>query len=128
MSRRPVNPTRRIVGNGGFPLAGAFPSKTHSSPLLSITLVLLVLLLHVAQFICLNSFTVSISNVKSLSDDAYRFCAIHLFVLRDGMELLGIIISRHSLLFAARRVYSLLLGICIVVQVYIKPPTINSST
>lgn len=128
MSRRPVNPTRRTVGNGGFPLAEAFPSKTHSSPLLSITLVLLVLLLHVAQFSCLNSFTVSISNAKSLSYYAYRFCAIHLFVLRDGMELLGVIISKHSLLFAARRVYCLLLGICIVVQVCIKPPTINSST
>lgn len=45
MSRRPVNPTRRTVGNGGFPVAEAFPSKTHSSPLLSITLVLLGVLL-----------------------------------------------------------------------------------
>ncbi|GAB4849130.1 Probable pectin methylesterase cgr2 [Ancistrocladus abbreviatus] len=41
MSRRPVNPTRRLVGNGGFSLAGAFPPKTRSSPLLSLTLVLL---------------------------------------------------------------------------------------
>ncbi|XP_074308886.1 putative pectin methylesterase CGR2 isoform X1 [Silene latifolia] len=41
MSRRPVNPTRRLVGNGGFPLMGAFPSKTRSSPLLSLTLVVL---------------------------------------------------------------------------------------
>lgn len=44
MSRRPVNPTRRLVGNGGFPLVGAFPSKTRSSPLVSVTLVALVLL------------------------------------------------------------------------------------
>ncbi|KAL9229859.1 hypothetical protein vseg_005280 [Gypsophila vaccaria] len=41
MSRRPVNPTRRLVGNGGFPLAGVFPSKTRSSPLFSLTLVVL---------------------------------------------------------------------------------------
>ncbi|GAB2279592.1 Probable pectin methylesterase cgr2 [Dionaea muscipula] len=41
MSRRPVNPARRLVGNGGFSLAGAFPAKTRSSPLLSLTLVLL---------------------------------------------------------------------------------------
>ncbi|KAL9251775.1 putative pectin methylesterase CGR2 [Drosera capensis] len=41
MSRRPVNPARRLVGNGGFSLAGAFPPKTRSSPLLSLTLVLL---------------------------------------------------------------------------------------
>ncbi|XP_074295238.1 putative pectin methylesterase CGR2 [Silene latifolia] len=41
MSRRPVNPTRRLVGNGGFPLAGVFPSKTRSSPLLPLTLVVL---------------------------------------------------------------------------------------
>ncbi|KNA21609.1 hypothetical protein SOVF_041620 [Spinacia oleracea] len=41
MSRRPVNPTRRLVGNGGFPLVGAFPSKTRSSPLVSVTLVAL---------------------------------------------------------------------------------------
>ncbi|KAK9749617.1 hypothetical protein RND81_02G138600 [Saponaria officinalis] len=41
MSRRPVNPTRRLVGNGGFPLSGAFSSKTRSSPLLSLTLVVL---------------------------------------------------------------------------------------
>lgn len=43
MSRRPVNPARRLVGNGGFPLVGAFPSKTRSSPLVSVTLVTLVL-------------------------------------------------------------------------------------
>ncbi|KAH9615409.1 hypothetical protein KSS87_013444 [Heliosperma pusillum] len=41
MSRRPVNPTRRLVGNGGFPLMGSFPSKTRSSPLVSLTLVVL---------------------------------------------------------------------------------------
>ncbi|XP_057542442.1 probable pectin methylesterase CGR2 [Amaranthus tricolor] len=41
MSRRPVNPARRLVGNGGFPLVGAFPSKTRSSPLVSVTLVAL---------------------------------------------------------------------------------------
>lgn len=41
MSRRPVNPTRRLVGNGGSPLMGAFSSKTRSSPLLSLTLVVL---------------------------------------------------------------------------------------
>ncbi|GAB4846847.1 Probable pectin methylesterase cgr2 [Ancistrocladus abbreviatus] len=45
MSRRPVNPTRRLVGNGGFSLAGAFPPKTRSSPLLSLTLVILGALL-----------------------------------------------------------------------------------
>lgn len=42
MSRRPVNPARRLVGNGGFPPVGAFPSKTRSSPLVSVTLVALV--------------------------------------------------------------------------------------
>lgn len=45
MSRRPVNPARRVVGNGGFPFGGAFPSKARSSPILSLTLVLLGVLL-----------------------------------------------------------------------------------
>ncbi|KAL9269761.1 putative pectin methylesterase CGR2 [Drosera capensis] len=41
MSRRPINPARRLAGNGGFSLGGAFSSKTRSSPVLSVTLVLL---------------------------------------------------------------------------------------
>uniref|UniRef100_A0A7C9DNE1 Uncharacterized protein n=1 Tax=Opuntia streptacantha TaxID=393608 RepID=A0A7C9DNE1_OPUST len=48
MSRRPVNPTRRLVGNGSFPLSGAFPSKTRTSPLLSLALVILGVLLILA--------------------------------------------------------------------------------
>lgn len=48
MSRRPVNPTRRLVGNGGFPLSGAFPSKTRTSPLVSLVLVVLGVLLILA--------------------------------------------------------------------------------
>jgi len=98
MSRRQVNPARRIVGNGGFPLAGAFPSKTRTSPLLSITLVLLVLLLRMAQLSYLNSFAVSIINLKSLSCCVYRFCAMPLFVLQDGMEPLDVIAS-HILFY-----------------------------
>ncbi|GAB2259976.1 hypothetical protein Droror1_Dr00010831 [Drosera rotundifolia] len=41
MSRRPINPARRLAGNGGFSLGGAFLSKTRSSLVLSVTLVLL---------------------------------------------------------------------------------------
>ncbi|KAL8151791.1 hypothetical protein V2J09_021599 [Rumex salicifolius] len=41
MSRRPASNTRRLMGNGSFPFAGAFPSKTRSNPVLSVTLVVL---------------------------------------------------------------------------------------
>ncbi|KAL5537958.1 hypothetical protein UlMin_044091 [Ulmus minor] len=41
MSRRPVNPARRIADVGSIPFVGAVQSKTRSSPLLSIGLVVL---------------------------------------------------------------------------------------
>ncbi|KAL2927673.1 putative pectin methylesterase CGR2 [Bienertia sinuspersici] len=47
MSRRPVNPARRLVDNGNISLGGSSHSKSRSSPLLSIGLVLLVLLISI---------------------------------------------------------------------------------
>ncbi|KAK9286620.1 hypothetical protein L1049_015020 [Liquidambar formosana] len=41
MSRRPVNPARRLVDGGGISFASSLHSKSRSSPLLSIGLVLL---------------------------------------------------------------------------------------
>lgn len=41
MSRRPVNPTRRVVDSGSISLGGSSQTKSRSSPLLSIGLVLL---------------------------------------------------------------------------------------
>ncbi|XP_058010404.1 probable pectin methylesterase CGR2 isoform X2 [Hevea brasiliensis] len=41
MSRRQVSSTRRFVDTGNFPLAGALHSKSRSSPLLSVGLILL---------------------------------------------------------------------------------------
>lgn len=51
MSRRQVGSTRR---NGSFPFAGAFNSKSKSSPLLSIGLVVVVIVLgfNVQFFVC----------------------------------------------------------------------------
>lgn len=43
MSRRPVNPARRIGDGGSIPFVGVVQSKARSSPLLSIGLVLVVL-------------------------------------------------------------------------------------
>ncbi|ESR39389.1 hypothetical protein CICLE_v10026305mg [Citrus x clementina] len=40
MSRRPVSSTRRLVDTGSFPFTGALQSKSRSSPLLSVGLVL----------------------------------------------------------------------------------------
>ncbi|XP_034689757.1 probable pectin methylesterase CGR2 [Vitis riparia] len=48
MSRRQVNPSRRFVDSGSIPFAGALHSKSRSSPLLSIGLVLLGAFLLVA--------------------------------------------------------------------------------
>lgn len=42
MARRQVGSTRRLVDSGSFPLSGSLHSKTHSSPLLSVALFLLV--------------------------------------------------------------------------------------
>lgn len=42
MSRRPVNPARRIADGGGLPFVGSSQSKTRSSPLISIGLVVTV--------------------------------------------------------------------------------------
>ncbi|XP_048336563.1 probable pectin methylesterase CGR2 [Ziziphus jujuba] len=39
MSRRPVNPARRVADGGGMPFVGSSQSKTRSSPLISIGLV-----------------------------------------------------------------------------------------
>lgn len=52
MSRRQVGSTRR---NGSFPFAGAFNSKSKSSPLLSIGLVVVVIVLEffVCEFDCI---------------------------------------------------------------------------
>jgi putative pectin methylesterase len=44
MSRRPVNSNRRLLDGGGLPLATSLQSKTNSSPLLTIGLVVLVIL------------------------------------------------------------------------------------
>lgn len=41
MSRRPVNSNRRLVDGGGIPLASSLQSKSNSSPLLTIGLVVL---------------------------------------------------------------------------------------
>lgn len=43
MSRRQVNPARRIADGGSIPFVGSVQAKTRSSPLLSIGLVVLVL-------------------------------------------------------------------------------------
>lgn len=42
MSRRPVNPARRFDDNGSIPFVGSVQSKTRSSPLLSIGLLVVV--------------------------------------------------------------------------------------
>ena len=42
MARRQVGSTRRLGDGGSFPFAGALHSKSRSSPLLSICLVLVV--------------------------------------------------------------------------------------
>lgn len=42
MSRRAVNPNRRLVDSGSNPLVGSLHQKSRSSPLLSVGLVLLV--------------------------------------------------------------------------------------
>lgn len=44
MSRRPVNSNRRLVDGGGVPFATSLQSKSQSSPLLTIGLVVLVTL------------------------------------------------------------------------------------
>ena len=44
MSRRPVNPNRRLVESGTTSLVGSLQSKSRSSPYLSLGLVVLVLL------------------------------------------------------------------------------------
>lgn len=48
MSRRPVNPARRLVDSGNSSLGGSLQSKSRSSPLLSIGLVLLGGILFIA--------------------------------------------------------------------------------
>ncbi|XP_024975187.1 uncharacterized protein At3g49720-like [Cynara cardunculus var. scolymus] len=50
MSRRPGNLTRRFTGNGSVPLGGIFHSKSRTSPLLSIALILLGTFLFIAYF------------------------------------------------------------------------------
>ncbi|XP_065872170.1 probable pectin methylesterase CGR3 isoform X2 [Euphorbia lathyris] len=45
MSRRPVNPARRLGDGGGIPFIGSVQSKSRSSPLLSICLVIGAILL-----------------------------------------------------------------------------------
>jgi hypothetical protein len=47
MSRRPVNSNRRLVDGGGLPLAMSLQSKSISSPLLTIGLVVLVIYLFI---------------------------------------------------------------------------------
>ncbi|KAH7667954.1 S-adenosyl-L-methionine-dependent methyltransferase protein [Dioscorea alata] len=41
MSRRAVNPSRRLADSGTLPFSGAFPQKSRTSPLLSVGLLLL---------------------------------------------------------------------------------------
>ncbi|KNA15736.1 hypothetical protein SOVF_095510 [Spinacia oleracea] len=48
MSRRPVNPTRRLVDSGNISLGGSLQSKSRSSPLLSIGLLVLGAILFIA--------------------------------------------------------------------------------
>ena len=43
MSRRPVNPSRRLVDGGSLPFVGVIQSKSRSSPLLTIGLVVVLL-------------------------------------------------------------------------------------
>lgn len=43
MSRRPGNPTRRLSDGGSLPSGGSVQSKSRSSPLLSIGLVVVVI-------------------------------------------------------------------------------------
>lgn len=53
MSRRSVNPARRIGDGGNIPLMGGVQSKSRSSPLLSIGL-LVVVLLSDALLLCVS--------------------------------------------------------------------------
>ena len=43
MSRRPGNPVRRLADGGSLPFAGSMHSKSRSSPLLSVGLVVVVI-------------------------------------------------------------------------------------
>ncbi|KVI02737.1 hypothetical protein Ccrd_018973 [Cynara cardunculus var. scolymus] len=56
MSRRPGNLTRRFTGNGSVPLGGIFHSKSRTSPLLSIALILLVSLKTIMKLARLKGF------------------------------------------------------------------------
>jgi len=51
MARRQVGSTRRVGDGGSFPFAGALHSKSRSSPLLSICLVLVVWFVYFIVFL-----------------------------------------------------------------------------
>lgn len=53
MSRRPVNPARRIGDGGSIPFVGVVQSKSRSSPLISIGLVIVVLFIAIPIIIFL---------------------------------------------------------------------------
>lgn len=50
MSRRPGNPARRLADGGSLPFAGSMHSKSRSSPLLSIGLVVVVIFIALCNF------------------------------------------------------------------------------
>lgn len=64
MSRRPVNPSRRLVDGGSLPFVGTIHSKTRSSPLLTIGLVVGAILL---VGFCYHQSGGSRSNIEAVS-------------------------------------------------------------
>ncbi|KAI4299221.1 hypothetical protein L6164_032701 [Bauhinia variegata] len=65
MSRRPVNPTRRSPDGGSLPFVGAIQSKSRSSPLLSIGLVVVGAILLIGY--CYSNSGGSSNDIKGLS-------------------------------------------------------------
>ncbi|KAG7011590.1 hypothetical protein SDJN02_26496, partial [Cucurbita argyrosperma subsp. argyrosperma] len=64
MSRRPVNPSRRLVDGGSLPFVGSIHSKSRSSPLLTIGLVVGAMLL---IGFCYHQSGGSRSNIEAVS-------------------------------------------------------------
>lgn len=64
MARRQVGSTRRVGDGGSFPFAGALHSKSRSSPLLSICLVLVVYFSLNASFKFLNGIVYIFLNLN----------------------------------------------------------------
>uniref|UniRef100_A0A803MC57 Uncharacterized protein n=1 Tax=Chenopodium quinoa TaxID=63459 RepID=A0A803MC57_CHEQI len=72
MSRRPVNPTRRLVDSGTISLGGSVQLKSRSSPLLTIGLVLLGTILFFAYSYSISGWTRGV-DVVSKFEGSFAF-------------------------------------------------------